>query len=79
MPATASWLRDKYELENGDLYDAEYNSMIATYYLHDLKYNSDAWTDGNLDYVIAAYNGGTCGWTFSSPRDSMFIIPNKKQ
>ena len=62
MPTTATWLNEKFKLTTNtpDLYDADINILYGSTYLQYLM--SNKYAEGNLDYVIAAYNGGTCGY-----------------
>lgn len=56
MPDTASWLKDKYDLELDpeNLFDPETNIMLGCCYLSYLMGRFD----NNVDLVLAAYNGG---------------------
>jgi hypothetical protein len=61
MSGTAEYMVNKYALpSNYDLYTAKDNILFGTTYLQHLM--NDKYTEGNLDYVMAAYNGGTCGY-----------------
>lgn len=57
MPKTAEWILEKNGLvpENYDLYNARDNIIIGTLYY---KYLSKKF-DGNLEKIMAAYNGGS--------------------
>ena len=57
MPKTAEWILEKNGLvpKNYDLYNARDNIIIGTLYY---KYLSKKF-DGNLEKIMAAYNGGS--------------------
>lgn len=57
MPETALWIADKMKLEDFKVeksYDAEINIAMGCWYLNYLNKEFD----GNIDLVLAAYNGG---------------------
>ncbi len=51
---TRDWAIDELELDNIDIYDPEINIKIGCWYINKLYKEF-----GNLDLVIAAYNGGS--------------------
>jgi hypothetical protein len=54
MPGTAAWMRKKFRLPQGSLFDPGYNKLMANTYL---GYLSDRFK-GDLDAMVIGYNAG---------------------